>query len=472
MTTSNRYWLLQWICMFLFLSSNSGEIGLAYPGGVELIVDTSHNLGEIDLTRYSLGQGGLSEKPMIDGHIDQIAQLHPTTIRLFVQEYFNLYPERDRYHWETLDKAIEAVLATGAKPIMALAFKPKVLYPKIDHEIVHPTDYAEWEELISRLVKHCNQERKYGIEYWEVGNEVDIGESGGCPYKFKPEDYVVYYDHTVKAILRADSRAKIGGPALAGYKSPLGDALIEHCGSGKAPLHFLSWHMYNNDPGNFRQSIRAMKAKLAKYPALKDVETILDEWNMSLSNPIVDPHFQPAFILENTYGFYEEHLSRAAYYHIRDFFVEPKVFSRFMSEAGTAFMEHWWNVMPQYDGLFDHQGRVRPAYYAFKLMSLIKGQRLPVTWTDEPVRGFAARESHWINTVFWNFPLGGEGKTVEATVRFPYEKSGRFRLVRLNPDGPVNNLELERSEAVAVLASSPIRVTMRPYEVFWVEITE
>src|ERR1700745_2718033 len=99
------------------------------------------------------------------------------------------------------------------KPIMCLCMKPKVLFPKIDHELVHPTSYEEWKELIFRLVQHCNQDRKFGIEYWEIGNEGDMGESGGCPYKFKPDDYLVYYSHTAKAILNADPRAKVGGPA-------------------------------------------------------------------------------------------------------------------------------------------------------------------------------------------------------------------------------------------------------------------
>ena len=31
----------------------------------------------------------------------------------------------------------------------------------------------------------------------------DIGEDGGCPYRFKPGSYVRYYSHTAVAILRA-----------------------------------------------------------------------------------------------------------------------------------------------------------------------------------------------------------------------------------------------------------------------------
>src|SRR5947209_12381746 len=101
----------------------------AHGAEVELSVDAAHPGEAIDLTRYALGQGGLSAKPMFDVHVDAIRQLHPRTIRIFVQEFFELCPKRGRYHWNTLDRVIETVAATGAKPILCLCFKPPMLYP-------------------------------------------------------------------------------------------------------------------------------------------------------------------------------------------------------------------------------------------------------------------------------------------------------------------------------------------------------
>ena len=141
---------------------------------------------------------------------------------------------------------------------------------------------------------------------------------------------------------------RLGGPALASPKSPLADALMDAASQGQVPLDFLSWHLYDNDPRNFWKTIDYMKAKLAKYKQLSQVETIIDEWNMSLDNPILNPYFQPAFVLETTLGFSKKGLSRSSYYHIRDYLVDPAQFSRFMSPSDTAFMAHWWNEMPQY----------------------------------------------------------------------------------------------------------------------------
>src|SRR5205814_4576169 len=168
-----------------------------------------------------------------------------------------------------------------------------------------------------------------------------------------------------------------------------------------------------------------IKAKLAKQSSLKNVETLLDEWNMSLSRPVLNPSFQPAFILENTFGFLEEGLTRGAYFHIRDFFVDPKQFAPFMSRPGTAFMAHWWNDMPQYDGLYDNQGRVRPAYYSFKLLSRIKGQQLAIRGATPEMKGVAVKSGGQINIVIWNFPSSGNRESREVALRFPANKTGQ-----------------------------------------------
>lgn len=440
-------------------------------GSATLTVDTAHPIGSINLRRYALGQGGLSDQPMFDSEVDQLRQLHPQLIRLFVSEYFNLYPAHGKYHWTTLDKSIETILATGAKPLMCLCFKPKVLFPKIDDTIVQPNSYPEWEQLIEHLVRHCNIEKKYGIQYWEVGNEVDIGENGGTPYKFTPDEYTQFYSHTADAILRADPQAKVGGPALANYHSPIGTALIKYCGAGKAPLSFLSWHIYSNHPDVYVKSIRMFKKELAEYSRLSNVETIIDEWNMSLSNPDLDPYFQPAFVLQTTDDFLKEGLSHSAYYQIRGYYVDPNVFAPFTSPKGTMFMAHWWNTMPQYDGLFDQQGRIRPAYFAFKLLSLMHGNRLQVAGTRPGIGAIAARHDHWINLVFWSFPQGEKNpETTRVTVDLTPAPKGRVRLVRLNPTVPVNNLEQISNNQVDPKASHLLSVNLHPYNVYWVEV--
>jgi len=434
-----------------------------------LSIDASSGLSEIDLTKYSLGQGGLSSKPMIDDLMVPLKQLHPKTIRFFIQEYFNLYPAHGKYNWEILDKTIEAIVATGARPIPDICFKPAVLFPKLDQNDVTPSSWKEWDELVFQLVMHC-KEKKYGIEYWELGNEVETGESGGCPYKYTATNFLVFYKHTSDAILKADPQAKIGGPGLAHMAHPLGDSLIGYCAKGNAPLDFFSWHGYSDNPERFQKSIRDWRVKMAKYPLLKNTETMITEWNMDIFNPNLNPYFQPAYVLEMTNMFMEEGLSSSAYYHIRDYYVNSDEIGQFLSKPTVEMFSNMFNITP-YMGLFDNQGRVRPAYFAFLCLSRMKGVKLNVEGVHGDIKALAVKSGDWINSVFWNFPAtGNPGKESECNVKFSNIKDSSYRIMRLNPESSFNNLETIRYGQTRDLNANPLNIKLSPYEMFWIEI--
>ncbi len=122
---------------------------------VRLRVDFSKSDGSWTMPALALGQGGLQSDPMIEPHIKELRQLRPRTIRLFLSEYYRIYPDHGVYDWTKLDRELRAVRATGARPTLALAMKPPVLYPKVDHFIVHPSNFDEWERLCESLAKHC-----------------------------------------------------------------------------------------------------------------------------------------------------------------------------------------------------------------------------------------------------------------------------------------------------------------------------
>ncbi|HTD86733.1 MAG TPA: hypothetical protein VK850_09160 [Candidatus Binatia bacterium] len=385
-------------------------VAWAQPVGVE--VRFGERIGPMRMERMSLGQGGLSDEPMWQDRIAEIRALRPGLIRLFIQEYFDLLPEKGRYRFDTLDRSVDTILKTGAQPVMCICFKPPVLFPTIDQDIVEPTDYAAWEELILKLVRHY-RERGNRIHFWEVANEPDIGESGGCPYRFKADSYARYYERTVAAILKGDPEARVGGPALASVRSPILPVLLEVCDSKDVPLHFISWHIYSSSPKAVRDTITYAKGLLAKHPRLKP-ETMLDEWNMDLTNPPLDPRLQPCFISEVIWQMKDAGLDYSYYYHIRDWQVEPALFSNFMSPQGLAFMARWWNRMPQFDGLFDYQNNPRPSYFAFKLLSRVAGERLAIVSSN--LHGFAAHDEQlrMYNVMIWNF----SASPVTARVRF------------------------------------------------------
>ncbi len=436
----------------------------------KITLDFAQRLGPLNIDQMALGQGGLAAEPMWDDRVTEIRALRPRVIRLFVQEYFDLLPERGRYHFDTLDRSVDTILATGAKPLMCLCFKPRVLFPEVNQDVVEPNDYPVWEELIFNLVRHF-RERGDGIRYWEVANEPDIGEDGGCPYRFKPDSYVRYYQHTAAAILRADPDAHVGGPALANPHSPILPALLDaaRADGTRTPLHFVSWHIYSSDPQAVRGTVDYVNTLLKRYPTLKP-ETFLDEWNMDLMNPPLDPRFQPCYVAEVIWQMKDAGLDYSCYYHIRDWYVDFDSFAGFMSPQGTAFMARWWNRMPQFDGLFDYQNTVRPAYFTFKFLSRLRGERLEVVSNHAAVHGLAARDDQMRMETFllWNFSPDSVAATITLQ-NLPRAVRSRHLVLDAASPSTDENARL-RPEPFASLKPQdpPLRVTLEPYAVhYW-----
>jgi xylan 1,4-beta-xylosidase len=430
---------------------------------VALALHLNERAGPMEIDRISLGQGGLSAEPMWADRVAEIRALKPRLIRLFIQEYFDLLPAPHRYHWQTLDESVDLIEKTGARPLMTIAFKPRALFPAIDQKMVEPSNWDEWEDLVSSMARHY-RERGSEIRYWEIANEPDIGEDGGCPYLFTPESYTRYYQHTAAAILRADPEARVGGPALANSASPILPALLSFSEAHHVPLHFVSWHIYNSDPQRIRATIDRVNELLRDHPTLT-AETFLDEWNMSLSDPPTDPRFQPCFIAEAAYQMKTAGLDYSCYYHIRDYHVNRERFAKFMSPSGTALMTRWWNRTPQFDGLFDFENRVRPSYFAFKLLSRLTGERLRFASDDAAVHGFATHDAGLgiYNVLVWNFSkapaeveLAVDGAETDLTARLVVLDAaapGDDENIRLKPQPP---RELKRG-------SMRIRVSLDSY---------
>ncbi len=124
----------QFLVLVLHLTS---AVALIAGEPVRLGVDFSKPDGTWNMPALALGQGGLQSDPMIEPHIKEIRQLRPRTIRLFLSEYYRIYPDHGRYDWTKLDCELRASAQRARGPTLALAMKPPVLYPKVDHFIVH-----------------------------------------------------------------------------------------------------------------------------------------------------------------------------------------------------------------------------------------------------------------------------------------------------------------------------------------------
>src|SRR5205814_9123948 len=108
------------ISLALFAALASGQERAA-----TVAINTTQLTGPLDMGRMALGQGGLSEEPMWDSRAAEIRALRPRLVRLFIQAYFDLLPARGKYNFATLDRSVDLILKTGAKPLMNIDFKPR-----------------------------------------------------------------------------------------------------------------------------------------------------------------------------------------------------------------------------------------------------------------------------------------------------------------------------------------------------------
>ena len=261
------------------------------------------------------------------------------------------------------------------------------MFPRTDQNLVEPTSWKDWESLIYAMVDHYKQRSGAGW-YWEVGNEWDLDDGGGTPYHMTPQQYTRFYEHTVTAIRRADSEARVGGAGLAYYTSPILPALLSFCDKNNVPLDFVSWHGYQSDPRWYRKSIDYVHEQLRPYSRLHP-EVVIDEWNIPLGQAEVDPRLQPVFIAETTFQMLEGGIDLACYFHIRDYPFEAKAFAKFFAPQLAAAQERFWESHSVYLGLFDAQNHVRPSYFVFRLLERLTGERVALTSSSDTVHGLA-----------------------------------------------------------------------------------
>jgi hypothetical protein len=141
-----------------------------------------------------------------------------------------------------------------------------------------------------------------------------------------------------------------------------------------------------------------------------------------------------------------------------------------MSPGGTAFMTKWWNRMPQFDGLFDFQNTVRPAYFTFKLLSRLTGERLRLTSENPAVHGFATYDETFrtYNLLLWNF--ADTSAPVDLMLENPPADLAATPLVLdAVTAGNDENARLRREDPIRLTPEkATLHATFEPYGVrFW-----
>jgi xylan 1,4-beta-xylosidase len=384
----------------------------------EVTVDGGTQLGPLEAWRLSVGHGGINWKPLSPRVAAGIAQLRPRLVRVFLQEFFAVLPAPGRLDWTRLDPYLDSFARTGATIVAAICLKPPPLYPRIDQTLWRPSDPEAWQALIRALVRRYSVDRRL-VSHWEVGNETDIGESGGSPYLVPdPDDYLEFYRMTIQAVLEAWPQAKVGGPAACWVANQPLPGLVERCRRTGTQLDFVSWHLYSDDAARHADGVRQAQQLLAGFPGPRPL-LFVTEWSkgfepVSVEDLACAPR-RASTIAASALGLLEARVDCGFYYHIQDQTFYREDFAPFYSPQGLDLMHVHWNEIPHRFGLFGVDGEVRPQYFVFRLLAAMAPERLAARSDCADVRVLAS---------------GGEDVTVLLVNHNPQTATDRVVSVR------------------------------------------
>ena len=312
------------------------------------------------------------------------------------------------YNWSYVDQIYDGLLDNGVRPFVEMSFMPRALASsQTPHAFWYhplpspPKDYARWEDLVYNFAKHLVD--RYGMEevsqwYFEVWNEPNIDFWTGQP---KQATYFELYDHAARAIKRAGAGLRVGGPATA--QAAWIPDMIAHSIQARAPLDFVSTHVYGNDLSKdvfgtdeiIDRSEMVGRAVQKVYNQVKastrpDLPIIWSEYNASYKNEIdvTDAAFMGPW-LANNIRLCDGLTAAMSYWTFSDVFEEQGVIK-------TPFYGGY--------GLIAEGGVPKAAFNAFAMLHRLGNQRSQPDLANALV---TKRSDGTLVIAIWNYAAEG-----------------------------------------------------------------
>lgn len=272
----------------------------------------------IDLVRTHDGYG--------PGDIDATFPDAPNALIDGARTALSLFPDPDAdpndpksYNFGPTDRQIASIKGIGAEVIFRLGRSE-------GSNVAPPKDFDRYAEVVRHIVLHYNKGWangfRYGIRYWEVWNEPDLGRlfwGGTAP------EYFSLYEKIARAVKKADRRALVGGPAISrpnDTSNPWLDDFLEYVRAKRLPLDFYSWHWYatdSADPQDIVRIGRSIRARLDQHGFRKTL-SMVNEWNYGLMEPLPTDMHRASFITSSIIYMQRAPIDLAALYRADNVF--------------------------------------------------------------------------------------------------------------------------------------------------------
>lgn len=411
-----------------FFSQASGE-------EANIIVDTQAVLGPMPRPWRNLAQGGEAFDWRLEPLVPKVKALKPEYIRIdHIYDFYDIVkgsPGNITFDFSKMDPIIDDILATGAKPYIALSYMPPAI--SAGDIVDKPVNWADWQLTIQKTIEHYSGTRGISDIYYEVWNEPDL--FGGWKY-YGDKSYITMYSYAARgaANARGVKPFKLGGPGITALYKNWFMALAKFAVENNVRLDFFSWHRYNTDIDQYKKDMTEARTWLAEFPQLEPtLELHITEWGHD-SN--VHPGYDSAYSAAHTVAGAIEMVNvvqRAFAFEIQDG----------KDPAGQTYWGRW--------GMFtavDKGAVAKPRYYALQLLDSIGDQRLQLLGKGYWVKALAARNAVGnTEVVLANYDqLGRHSETVPVT--FTNIVPGSYTITKKLLNGQLLTEKVATTEAV------------------------
>lgn len=259
-------------------------IGKASGTMANLIYNYEGVLGTMPTPWRNLAQGGEEAKDMVVNVIPEVKALKPEYIRIdHIYDAYNVVSGTSgslRYDWTGLDKAVDSILATGAKPFLSLSYMPTAISQ--GDMVAQPRNWDDWGQVVAETIKHFSGRDQRNIRemIYEVWNEPDLF---GKYKTYGDINYLNMYDVSARAAMRVSNvnEFEIGGPATTGLYQNWLDTLIKYVDKNNLRMDFISWHRYTTDLELFEKDVKQARKWAENIPALTNLKYYITEWGFN-----------------------------------------------------------------------------------------------------------------------------------------------------------------------------------------------
>lgn len=249
-----------------------------------IAVDTKTILDPVNTDFYhAFIQGDEVSTDITAPVVADIGVLKPKIIRLdHLYDVYNVVGRNSdglTFDWTRLDSAVNAIQATGAKPLLSLSYMPSVI-AQGGNSTNPPNDWNEWAQVVQKTIEHYSGRAEKNINgvYYEVWNEPDSAQFGGWNYSGNKNYLTLYHFASVGANNAQNVNTfYLGGPATTGINKDWITALLA---SGNR-IDFLSWHSYQTDPKAFDIDRRNIISWLQPYPTYTLIPLLITEFGFT-----------------------------------------------------------------------------------------------------------------------------------------------------------------------------------------------